>query len=111
MLGSAFMRSMNLTLPPVRKQWMWLFWKVSTFFKYLVLNQHDLDYETMRLPEAHKSLVDHCISSTMSRAACTMNWFMWDASSRKRATPSPPGLKVPKSCSKSGLSRVPMMVK
>lgn len=23
--GSGFMRSMNLTLPPVRKQWMWLF--------------------------------------------------------------------------------------
>jgi hypothetical protein len=29
------MSSMNFTLPPVRKAWMWLFWKLSTFLRYL----------------------------------------------------------------------------
>lgn len=33
--GSGFMRSMNLTLPPVMKVWIWLFWKVSIFLRYL----------------------------------------------------------------------------
>ena len=61
--------------------------------------------------EIYKSLVPHCTSSTMSRAACTMNWFIWAASSRNLAVPSPPGFDVPNSCSKMGLSFVPMMVK
>lgn len=38
-VGSGFMSSMNFTLPPVRKQWTWLFWKVSTLRKYLAASQ------------------------------------------------------------------------
>ena len=54
----------------------------------------------------------HCTSSAMSRALCTMNWFMCRASSRKRATPSPPApLEVPNSCVNSGLSLVPIITK
>lgn len=30
------MRSINLTLPPVMNVWIWLFWKVSTFLRYLI---------------------------------------------------------------------------
>lgn len=53
----------------------------------------------------------HCTSSTISKLLCTMNWFICLACSGKRAIPSPPCFEVPNSCSKRGLSCVPIMAK
>lgn len=55
----------------------------------------------------------HCTSSTISRLACTMNWFIYRAVSgkRNRAMPSPPALEVPNVKLKSGTSVGERMVK
>lgn len=37
--GSAFISSMNFTLPPVMNVWMWLFWNESIFLRYLFICQ------------------------------------------------------------------------
>jgi len=69
------------------------------------------DAKTQALGLSYIFPLPHCTSSTMSRLLCTMNWFMCRASSRNRATPSPPCFDVPNSCSKSGLSFIPMIAK
>lgn len=58
-------------------------------------------------------LFSHCTSSTTSRLACTMNWFMYRLVSvfLNRAMPSPPCFEVPNVSSKTGESRGERMAK
>lgn len=85
-------------LPPVIQHEMYEFWYLSMCFRYM-----GAEVEVEETP--------HCTSSTMSRAECRMKGLRARDAASKRATPSPPDRDVPNSCSKRGLSFVPIMAK